>query len=201
MRNRHIYKGYKDMKINFIRHGKTVGNLEKRYIGRTDEPLCAEGIEEIKNIKYPSCDVIVSSPMKRCIQTAEIIYPKRTVLIYNDLRECDFGDFEDRNYVELSGNPDYQKWIDSNGTGTFPNGENPYDFRRRCTETFLKAVGRCSVVYYGKNITFVVHGGTIMSVMAKFAVPKRDYYDFQVENGHGFVTEYIDGKITILEEI
>ena len=35
------------MKLIFIRHGKTAGNLERRYIGRTDEPLCDEGIAEI----------------------------------------------------------------------------------------------------------------------------------------------------------
>ncbi len=197
MRNRHIYKGYTDMIVNFIRHGKTVGNIEKRYIGRTDEPLCAEGIAEIKNNKYPSCDIVISSPMKRCIQTVDIIYPDKKPIIYDDLCECDFGDFESNNYIELSENPDYQKWIDSNGKNTFPNGENPQNFRKRCTEIFLKAVRR----YSSENLTFVVHGGTIMSVMEKFAVPKRDYYDWQVKNGHGFVTEYSDGKITILEEI
>lgn len=185
------------MTVNFIRHGKTAGNLEKRYIGRTDEPLCAEGIEEIKNNKYPSCDIVISSPMKRCIQTADIIYPDKGFIICDDLRECDFGDFEGKNYIELSENPDYQKWIDSNGTDTFPNGENPYDFRKRCTEIFLKAVGR----YKNRSLTFVVHGGTIMSVMEKFALPKRDYYGWQVKNGHGFVTEYSDGKIFVLEEI
>ena len=31
------------MKLTFIRHGKTQGNLESRYVGRTDQPLCAEG--------------------------------------------------------------------------------------------------------------------------------------------------------------
>ena len=30
-------------KILLIRHGKTQGNLERRYIGRTDEPLCEAG--------------------------------------------------------------------------------------------------------------------------------------------------------------
>ncbi len=185
------------MIINFIRHGKTDGNLEKRYIGRTDEPLCAEGIEDIRRNKYPSCDIVISSPMKRCIQTADIIYPDKKIIIFDDLRECDFGDFEGKNYVELSDNPDYQKWIDSNGTDTFPNGENPYDFRKRCTETFLKAVR----IYSDKNLTFVVHGGTIMSVMEKFAVPKRDYYGWQVKNGHGFVSVYSEEKIAVQEEI
>lgn len=185
------------MIINFIRHGKTAGNIEKRYIGKTDEQLCTEGKEEIKNNKYPDCDIVISSPMKRCIQTTEIIYPDKKIIICDDLRECDFGNFEGKNYIELSENPDYQKWIDSNGIDTFPYGENPHDFRKRCIDIFIKTVRK----YSDKKLSFVVHGGTIMSIMEKFAIPHRNYYDWQVKNGHGFVTEYSDRKITISEEI
>lgn len=185
------------MIINLIRHGKTAGNTEKRYIGRTDEPLCPDGIAELKKHNYPSCDVVVASPMKRCIQTAEIIYHHNNIVIYDDLRECDFGIFEVKNYRELSGSPEYQKWIDSNGTATFPDGENPFDFRKRCVSAFLTAVEKFS----NETISFVVHGGTVMSVMERFSIPKRNYYDYQIRNGHGFVVKYANGKITILEEI
>ena len=63
------------MKIIFIRHGQTKGNEEKRYIGRTDESLSQKGIEEIKNRLYPDADTVWVSPMKRCVETAKIIYP------------------------------------------------------------------------------------------------------------------------------
>ena len=53
------------MKLIFIRHGKTAGNLERRYIGRTDEPLCDEGIAEILGKEYPDADIVVASPMFR----------------------------------------------------------------------------------------------------------------------------------------
>ena len=39
------------MKIVLIRHGATKGNLEKRYIGRTDEDLCGEGIKKLKGFQ------------------------------------------------------------------------------------------------------------------------------------------------------
>ena len=58
------------MRAVFIRHGLTAGNLEKRYIGSTDEPLCGEGIARLKMRTYPRCEVLVCSPMKRCLQTA-----------------------------------------------------------------------------------------------------------------------------------
>ena len=65
------------MELVFIRHGKTKGNMQSRYIGTTDEGLCKEGINELRNNKdiYPKADIVFTSPMKRCIQTAEVIYP------------------------------------------------------------------------------------------------------------------------------
>ena len=48
----------------------------------------------------------------------------------------DFGQFEGKNYEELKDNPDYQKWIDSNGTLPFPGGESREQFIRRSMEGF-----------------------------------------------------------------
>ena len=186
------------MIINFIRHGKTNGNLEKRYIGRTDESLCESGRTQLSERKYPDCDIVISSTMKRCLETAELIYPSGKIIAVNGLEECYFGDFEGKNYTELSGNPDYQKWIDSGGKLPFPNGENTEDFKKRCIAAFEKTVRKYSDVGV---ISFVVHGGTIMSVLEKYAVPKKDYFDFQVKNGQGFITKFDNEKIKILENI
>lgn len=64
--------------IILVRHGKTAGNLEGRYIGsRTDEPLCEEGIhaleEKVREGTYPPVDLVYASPMIRCRQTAKIL--------------------------------------------------------------------------------------------------------------------------------
>ena len=110
------------MKINLIRHGQTAGNLESRYIGTTDEPLCSAGMEALRSRRYPAHGVLICSPMKRCIQTAQAIYPGVKPTIMHELRECDFGLFEGKNYLELNGDPDYQRWIDSGGNLPFPGG-------------------------------------------------------------------------------
>ncbi|MCM1024238.1 MAG: histidine phosphatase family protein [Prevotella sp.] len=186
------------MKIIFIRHGKTNGNLEKRYIGRTDETLCGEGIDELIKHKYPDCEVVFSSAMRRCTQTAEIIYPNKKNIEIDSFRECDFGDFEGKNYQELSGNSYYEKWVDSGGKMTFPNGENPDEFRKRCVSAFEKNTAEFEKYTV---ISLIVHGGTIMSILEKYAVPKKDYYDYQIKNGDGFITEFDGEKIIILEKI
>lgn len=186
------------MTINFIRHGKTVGNLEKRYIGRTDEPLCEAGINELKSIVYPDCEIVIASPMKRCIETARLIFPSKKAIVYDELRECDFGDFEGKNHIELNGNVAYRKWLDNGGLGTFPNGEDSNLFRERCVRGFLKAIEDNKTV---NTASFVVHGGTIMSILEKFAVPRREFYEFMTENGHGWMTEFDGEKIEIIKKI
>lgn len=185
------------MKIDLIRHGMTAGNLEKRYIGATDEPLCPEGISALKSMTYPFCGVLICSPMKRCVQTAHELFPETAPLIYDGLRECDFGDFEGKNYKDLSDVPAYQLWINSGGTLPFPNGEDPENFRRRCCAEFIKAVEENPA----EHLTFVVHGGTIMSVMEKFALPHRGYYSWQCANGCGFRTEFDGENLTLVSEI
>ena len=96
-----------EMTIILIRHGETLGNAEKRYIGRTDEPLSEAGrkavAENAARGKYPPADIVFSSPMKLCLETALLIYPDKTVTVEENLREIDFGIFEGKSYAELSG--------------------------------------------------------------------------------------------------
>ena len=169
------------MELYFIRHGRTPGNKEKRYIGRTDESILPESAADLRECaargKYGYPEVLFVSPMKRCIETADIIYPGMEMHIIRDFRECDFGSFEGKKYRELSGNPDYQKWIDSGGTMSFPEGESMEEMTNRVMKGFYKALD----VANGRDAAFVVHGGTIMAVMSR--IDGGNFYDYQLDNG------------------
>ncbi len=169
------------MAFILIRHAATKGNLERRYIGcRTDE-----GILDFSPRAVPKARRVVTSPLLRCIQTARILYPDIAPEIVSDFRECDFGNFEGRNYLELSGDPAYQAWIDSDGEAPFPNGES----KARFSERVVSAFAPFWMDPPKEDIAFVVHGGTIMAIMEKFALPKGRYYDFAVPNGCGYVLQ------------
>ena len=91
------------MQILFFRHSMTAGNLEHRYLGcKTDEPLCQEGIafakQQVKQGSFPLPEQVFVSPMRRCRETASILFPNLKQQIHPDLRECDFGMFEGKNY-------------------------------------------------------------------------------------------------------
>ena len=135
------------MKIYLIRHSITEGNLKKRYIGRTDESLCMEGEtllkERLAKGMYPEAGRIFVSPMKRCIQTAQILYPSQELTVIDEFSECDFGKFENKNYEELKDMPEYQRWLKSGGAMRFPEGESKESFTKRSLAGFERALLMC----------------------------------------------------------
>ena len=177
------------LKLLLIRHGETAGNKLKRYIGkRTDESLCREGMDELEKLVYPSVQAVYTSPMLRCTQTAGILFPGKKLNIIDELAECDFGEFENKNYMELSGNELYQAWVDSGGLLPFPGGESREEFKHRNVIGFQRAVNGC--IRDGLSMAaLVVHGGTIMNVMEEYADDERSFYDWHVKNGKGYEVE------------
>lgn len=173
------------MDIIFIRHGETLGNTQKRYVGSTDECLTENGINDLHKKEIIRIDKLYVSPMKRCIQTAKILYKNMIYEIVENFKECNFGDFEYKNYEELKNNKLYQQWIDSNGEISFPNGESKKDFQKRCIFEFVNIINTAKIKDY-KKLAFIVHNGTIMSILDYFSKPHKDYYDWSVKNGCGF---------------
>lgn len=176
-----------------IRHGETNANREHRYLGRTDEALSGEGICKLKQNKafhkYPQADLLFTSPMRRCKETAAILYPQLCPTVISEWTEMDFGAFEGRNYEELKKDERYQAWIDSGGTLPFPEGESREQFALRCERGFRRALERIDsegkAAPEPKTVVMLVHGGTIMALLSRFY--GGDYFDYQVPNGEGYV--------------
>lgn len=73
------------MEIELIRHFATEGNLEKRYIGVTDEEIKAEFVlehtlKEENGREEWKPELVIVSPLRRCRQTAEILFPEQSRL-------------------------------------------------------------------------------------------------------------------------
>lgn len=188
-----------------VRHGAVEGNTEHRYIGRTDVALSREGRRQLQREKgaYPSAQYLFSSPMRRCVETAEILYPAQRIIQIPEWMEIDFGRFEGKNYQELQSDKEYQAWIDSGGTLPFPEGESREGFTVRCGLGFDRL---CSFLQEQKCLekqgclsVAVVHGGTIMALLSSFC--GGDYFSYQVKNGEGYLCtiESREGKYRITQ--
>lgn len=191
------------MKILMVRHGATKGNQEKRYVGCTDESLLDESVGFLCELRarnmclFEKVDVVYTSPMLRCKQSASILFPEITPIEIDDFCECDFGDFEYQNYEELNGNPDYQAYIDSGGMCGFPNGETKETFQKRCVRAFDDLMR--SIDFSKEMIAITSHGGTIMAILDEYSYPHRDYFDWQLGTGEGYLMDVsmCDGVIAL----
>ncbi len=180
----------KNYRLYLIRHGVTDGNLRGAYIGcRSDIPLCDVGIGELGDLagrfRYPSVEAVYTSPMLRCRQTAAILYPNLPPKVEEDLREIDFGEFENLTLQDVEHRPEFQAWIDSYMMTAPPGGESGTDFTRRIMaglENVLKDM-------MAKGITdaaVISHGGVIASLVYAIALPQLEYIRCMVGNGRGF---------------
>jgi alpha-ribazole phosphatase len=160
----------------------TAGNREKRYIGRTDEPLCEEGKAQAAALKtsgFPVFGHIFISPYLRCRETAAILFPKMKFIAMRELRECDFGLFEGKTAAELRESLEYGAWLETGCTGPIPDGESVEGFKTRCHTAFLQAMEE---VPENGFAAFIIHGGCIMAILEACAMPRRTFYEYHIGN-------------------
>jgi alpha-ribazole phosphatase len=179
----------KSYTIHLIRHGLTEGNLLGQYVGSTDLSLAKEGVERLEKLKqaspYPTAQVYYCSPLKRCVETLRILYPEAQPIVVEELRECDFGDWEGKTAGELAGDESFAQWMDSGHTATPPNGESGGAFMQRVCAAFEKIVE--GMLRSGTSSAVIVaHGGTIMSILSAYGLPRAEFYDWMTENGCGY---------------
>ena len=88
------------MNLLIVRHGKTDWNKEKRAAGLTDIELNEDGIKQAETLKdelkNTHIDVIISSPLKRALKTAEIIneYHNLDIITDDGATERNLGVYE-----------------------------------------------------------------------------------------------------------
>jgi probable phosphoglycerate mutase len=86
-----------------LRHGQTSHSVRRVFSGSSDPLLTPEGRAQAraaaKRLADVPFDVVVASPRRRAIATAEQL--GREVLVDERLREVDFGDWEGRTFAEI----------------------------------------------------------------------------------------------------
>uniref|UniRef100_UPI003D13E8DB histidine phosphatase family protein n=1 Tax=Sedimenticola sp. TaxID=1940285 RepID=UPI003D13E8DB len=82
--------------VHLVRHGEPDGG--ERFRGRLDHPLNETGWAQMRAAldAFSGCDVVVSSPLKRCIEPAMEQAQRFAVPLWVDsrLREMSFGAWE-----------------------------------------------------------------------------------------------------------
>ncbi|MDE7247329.1 MAG: histidine phosphatase family protein [Lachnospiraceae bacterium] len=156
------------MDIYLLRHGETDWNREGLLQGHTDISLNEKGRLQVKDtVKKLSgletgIDYVVSSPLKRALESAEIAavlldYPKERIGVEKLLIERGFGDGEGLSIEERAA-----KYPDCN----YPGMESQEELVKRAGQAFWKIVKDCQGAH---RILLVAHGAVLFALLEAVA--------------------------------
>jgi broad specificity phosphatase PhoE len=148
------------MNLTVVRHGETRENRHHTVMGQRPGHLSKRGKHQVREVAQELAtehfDVIYSSDLKRCIDTANEIskkFPNVPVLYSSDLRELSYGIFEGFPYFFKSlGNRSRMMWRISP-----PRGEN----WQQMTDRLAGFLDSIYPAYADKEVLLVTHGGPI----------------------------------------
>ena len=179
-------KGYR---LSILRHGMTEANEKGVYIGRTDTPLSSKGAAELASkmdeLDYPTVHRVYSSPLKRCTETAEILFPYTQLCTVDDLKELDLGQFENKSVDELIARDDYKQWLKGGKEARPPHGESLEELTART----YKALHEIIMDMMNDGLTHcavITHGGVISNMLSCYGLPKYDPSVLSAKFGEGF---------------
>lgn len=176
------------MKVYVARHGQTEWNVLNKVCGRTDIGLTQEGFQQAKelsnHIATYKIQIIISSPLKRAIQTAQVVSQENNIpyLIDKRLIEQDYGIFEgvDRKNTDFLENKKQFAF-------RYPYGESMMQVAYR-TYGLLEEIKN---IYKGKNVLLVCHGGVARVIHTYFRdIRNEDFFLFSLENCHCLEYEF-----------
>ena len=148
------------MKLYVIRHGETMENANNCLVGRINSSLTSKGKEQAKQVsnyfKDKKIDLIVSSPLDRCKETAQIISNGVSIIYSDKLLGRDHGKFtgKPKNSINFDEYWNYNKNIQ------YKKAESVKKLYNRVATLIEELKEK----YQNKNIIIVTHSG-IMRVL------------------------------------
>jgi broad specificity phosphatase PhoE len=177
-----------------VRHGENRANIRREFsYKKIDHPLTALGVRQAEQtaayfaglgngpggqgngrMNGQGIDAIISSPLKRARQTAEIIGAAtgHAVTVVEEFREINCGDFDGAPPTDaLWEHHDriLRSWRDGDLDAQFPGGENYHMLLARVRKALAQAVAGRD----GQKIVIVAHGG-IVGASLKDVCPDLD---------------------------
>lgn len=153
-----------------LRHGDTREDQVRRYIGQTDLPLTAVGRVQVRELQKYLADIpfslIVSSDLRRCLETARIIAGPRgkSIRKLSALREIDLGEWDGQSMAGIRNRfPEkYRNRGEDLAGFRPPGGESFQDLQARVVPVFLDIVNKTEgpllvIAHSGVNRAILCH--------------------------------------------
>jgi broad specificity phosphatase PhoE len=148
--------------IVVVRHGETDWSLAGKHTGSTDLPLTDDGRRRAAllapELASRSFALVLSSPLRRARETCELAGLGGRAVVFDDLREWDYGDYEGLTTAEIRRqNPSWSLWRDG-----CPGGESPVQVGHRADRVLERLRGA------GGDAAAFAHGHILRVVTARW---------------------------------
>lgn len=158
------------MKVLLVRHGETDWNLEQRFQGVSDIPLCERGRAQAASLREhldgERFDVVFSSPLQRAHETAEILsgMPRARIETIPEIQEMNQGELEGLTWKELlAQHPEIiSQWMSEPVDLRIPGGETIREVASRVAAG-LRAIRERA---HGRRVLVVSHNLAISAGLA-----------------------------------
>ena len=182
------------MKLIIIRHAQSIANEEKRWQGHMDYELTEKGKTQSYCLKEHfekhniNPNMIYSSPLKRALDTALLVFPERKIIKIPDLIEGNSGVFSGKTNSEIQDKyPEFAlQFKHTQNFDIVPEAESRYELRKR-------AVNAMNFLIQGHNddnvVSVVSHGGIMAFLLAvilgtnrvwKLKIPNTAVFEFNI---------------------
>ncbi|MBD0323271.1 MAG: histidine phosphatase family protein [Aldersonia sp.] len=142
-----------------VRHGETDWNRHGRLQGSSDIPLNdtgrAQAREAAHRLASGSWDVLVSSPLSRAAETADLIGAELGLD-----RSASYPGLRERHYGAAEGMTDYEAYYE------WPHGWYPgLEPRTEVAERGLRTLAQLHLDHPDESVIVVSHGGVIRAIL------------------------------------
>lgn len=167
--------------ITFIRHGQSIGNLKKIFLGHTDLDLSETGYKQAEltaeYMENYDIDIIYSSDLKRAYNTIKPLAGRKNMDIIKNtgFREIYAGKWEGLEYDEIERKyaSDYYIWHHDFGRAVCTGGESVAELQKRVVAEYE----RISKLHKGQNVLIGTHAGAIRVLKCYIlGMPLKDAY-------------------------
>ncbi len=156
-------------RLIFIRHGESLGNAQRRFLGHTDWDLSEKGyLQAQRTAEYldgAQIDVIYSSDLMRAYNTVVPVAQRRGMNIIKDegLREIWAGKWEGMEFDEIQkAYPEGHKtWMEDLGNAVCADGESVRELQARVKAT----IERIAAENDGKTVCIGTHATPIRTML------------------------------------
>lgn len=187
-----------ETKVFLIRHGVTAWHAEGRVLGQRDIPLSESGIAQAEEaaaaLRGVKMSEVLSSPLQRAIQTAEIIGQGSGIEIARDPRLIDFqlGKWTGMTYADVAKSEEYQRFVQQPESERIPGGESLDDIRRRAVAAVDQALRDNAT---GDALAIVTHAGIIRVLITHYMGSRpANYHRVRVSPGSISILGFSDDR-------